>query len=75
MSISRVKTLSSAGEIAAKLSLPMAPLEEHGHVFRGDLLTAFIMHYDKKTGRSLTDNTKMFPYGLQIIPREYGGME
>lgn len=70
MSICRLKTLSSA-PTSPKIPFLIAPLEDHDHVFRGDYIYAFIMHFDKKTG-VITEKTKMLPYGLQFVPRECG---
>ena len=71
MEATRHKTLSAYGAAFPKIPLEIAPKEDSENPFRGDNLCGYITHFDKKNF-TLTDESKFFPHGMHIVPREHG---
>ena len=71
MEESRVKTLKRPGaKNVPRVPTPITLKEDVEHPFRGDCLCAYVTHFDFTTG-TLTSDSKFFPHGLHISPREY----
>ena len=66
MGISRSETLRSPGKAYYQITIPIATEDDESNVFRGDTMTGYITSTDP----TLTAKTKLFPLGLQVLPRE-----
>eukprot|EP00956_Cyclotella_meneghiniana_P023221 scaffold44768_cov49-Cyclotella_meneghiniana.AAC.7 len=66
MRMSRSETLRSPGKAYYQIPIPIATEDDESNVFRGDTMTGYITSTDP----TLTAKTKLFPLGLQVLPRE-----
>ena len=66
MDISRSKTLRMPGKAFNRIPLPIATEDDESNIFRGDIVAGYVTSSDP----TLTEKTKLFPLGLQVLPRE-----
>ncbi len=66
MGISRSNTLRMPGKACNRFPLHIATDDDEDNIFRGDIVAGYVTSSDP----TLTEKTKIFPLGLQVLPRE-----